>query len=466
MWKTRLRPLLIGLPNYLHFIFPIYSTAICTFLVFAFPPFMGADELNHFLRADTITLGGVIGQRVDTAAGPVAGGMIDAMVMPAYGPFQRRIEKKEKITALDLAIAEQPFWDGWVEPQPFLNTAVYSPIFYIPQSAAIFIGKTVRLSILHTLYLARLFNAIACILVGTLALFLAPCARPFLFTIMLLPISLALYAGVSPDGLTIVTTVLATAIILQALHVQRALSKQEVVCVSFALALVALTKQHLVILNFILLAIPMQRTSWRYLATALSILPAAAWFAWMSYSVQTPLPRPGMALDPKGQVQALFSDPAAAWQTLANTLDYYGYYLAIELVGALGWIDTFMPLWYYYIFWIAIPVAAISGMSLKRSREWRLLHVAVPVVVVGCSLAIYGAFLVFYTPVGWKTVDGIQGRYFIPLITLLALAFTGSGADDVTFSNIRRSLAFVLAALPLVTMVVIPNAVITRYYLS
>jgi uncharacterized membrane protein len=82
------------------------------------------------------------------------------------------------------------------------------------------------------------------------------------------------------------------------------------------------------------------------------------------------------------------------------------------------------------------------------------------------SAAIFLTFLLEYltwTPVGFSFVEGVQGRYFLPVAMVLPLALPGFRNSAVSF--LCAPLSLTLRAFPTLSVAIAITAVVRRYYL-
>ena len=165
------------------------------------PPFQNADEVAHALRADQISHGRLIGRRIGRDA---SGGLVDKALLDAFWPFAPLISKPDaKTDAAMYAASAVLHWDGAEVEADFANTAVYPPIFYLPDVLAIWAGKGAGLSVLDTLYLARFCTALVSMVLTASGIAAAGVAAPWIFAVATLPMSLSLMADMAQDGVMI-----------------------------------------------------------------------------------------------------------------------------------------------------------------------------------------------------------------------------------------------------------------------
>ncbi len=82
----------------------------------------------------------------------------------------------------------------------FPGSAYYSPLPYLPQALGIAVGRLFGLGPLGLLYLGRLFNCLTALGLVGFAVYTIPFAEEMILLVGLLPMSLYLYASLSPDA--------------------------------------------------------------------------------------------------------------------------------------------------------------------------------------------------------------------------------------------------------------------------
>ena len=121
----------------------------------------------------------------------------------------RSITPAELYVLLGIAFAETPtIADG------YLASNLYSCVPYIPPAAGFWLARRLHASLLEALYLARVVNLAAYLILVCLALYILPDLRILLFGLALMPMSLHQGASLSADSLTFGATFLLCAIIL------------------------------------------------------------------------------------------------------------------------------------------------------------------------------------------------------------------------------------------------------------
>jgi uncharacterized membrane protein/Tfp pilus assembly protein PilF len=451
---------LAGLPSMLHWIFLLLVTPTFIFLAVCTPPFQSPDELAHFERAYQISDGGFYGGK----GGKVDWGIDEVQSFYSLLPFK----PGQRVTAADQAGADSVKWTGEKVEREFQNTAAYPPIDYIPQALGVTLGRIAGLSVVRTLLLSRLLNGAFAIFISTLALYWCRRGKLVMFALLLLPMTLSLFASCNQDAALISFTCLAFALVSRQIYEDAPLSLRMTIVLASALLIATLGRPpyaSLLLVLFIPGILPRwdKKPDWLpgVSLAGLLVLLAGLWWLITSSKVtsihtmwngsQNRIADPGL------QALYILHHPGVLVD-IFTSIDFSLY--ADSFIGVLGWLDTVMPRPYYVAIELMFLVA-IAGEMVYRSR----FKVSASVVtlfaalsgVVGVIMSLY----VFWTPVGEHIVEGIQGRYLIPM------AIAGCiGLPRLMQSDRGYRLATVAIVLcQLLTFCYLPRTIIDRYYL-
>ena len=422
---------------------------------------MGPDEPAHIHRANLPLLGHLLGTRKEDSSGIYGGGLINVAVAEAMPPYMRIVGTSDVVQRADYVKTHDLRWDGRTVFAVYPNTAVYPPFFYIPQTIALAVGKFAGLPVVRTLYLARGTNALACLAIGIWALFIAGRARPAIFTILMMPMSVALYAMVTQDGLCLATTALGCAFITSAVSDRRKMTLGEVCGAAVCFALVGMSKPPYAVFALVLLAAPVVRPKWKYWASAAALAASIGWAAWMALAVETNL-NPDL-FDPAGQVRFLVDHPRAVFAIAKQTLSMHISHYIREFIGVLGWLDTPLPSSFYPVAGVALVLSFTLCMSRERRSAMTVMSLTAAVISVAL---IFGALYVTWTPVGAPVVQGVQGRYFLPVALVLVLTILHDKPLFQAGQVTERVASLVVLGFPVLSLMVTERAVIVRYYLG
>jgi len=442
----------------------------CIFVVLALPPIQGSDESNHFMRAYTVARGQWNGVRVGDRW---FGGAVDPAVkhvneLMDYLPTKRDRRAEPEILKKTRAVR----WTGTEQPYSFNNTTVGSALAYLPSASGIAIGRAMNLPVYASLGLGRFANALLYVAVGTLAIALAGAAAPYLYVVLTLPMAAFLGSFVTPDGPLIVLSALGVAIILRlagnpsprtaAIGMTR--RQATAFAIAFAaLLVVALGKAPYILLVPLLALAEKVPMRWRIAAVTAGLVLSLAWHA---DPERATMMWPG---NPKAQLLGLFRDPLSVFSVAVGTMEGYGSAHLRQVIGDLGWNDARVPPWFVWTAYAALGLTAL-GIVAAPAGSARVRHplLALAIVVLGIG-AVYGSLYLIWTTVGYPIVEGVQGRYFLPLLPVLALVAAGvhrpnrlGAAIGAVSRPTPEFLLFLLYAV--ITPFVTIHTIMSRYY--
>ncbi|WP_284944445.1 DUF2142 domain-containing protein [Acidisoma cladoniae] len=401
------------------------------------------DEADHVARIASVLDGQIIGHRV--SAMNAQSGSQDAGVTVNIGLIYADLVGTGRAAPppFDTSPAKRQEWARTIPwaPGPIFvssaNTAAYAPLAYGP--AAIGMGIAILTGALpHGAIIgARLGNALAFSLLGIAALALARRGRLLLLITLALPMTIWLAGSPSQDGIVIAVAALGAALLTRDGHVAFYLG-----CA--ALAVLVLQKPPYLPLAALALLAP-GGLSWRRfqdrLPAAIAVaVPGLLWSVavvkWVAVPLlPSPLYHPGplwpgnhadlfhSAISAaQGQVllhhpwRGLLLPPLSLLRQLAGLSD--------QFIGVLGALTLHLPRPLYGVWWLAIlsalgHLAARADQADESGKIDRLLAWAA--ILCSGELICLTLYLT-WTRVGMDVIDGLQGRYFIPLMAMLVLA--------------------------------------------
>jgi uncharacterized membrane protein len=465
-WASAASALLAGAthPRRLAFQFFFQCSVAVLILALLVPPFENPDEFNHANRVDQISQGGLIATRFNgkrTSGGVVDTGInrIDAII----GPI--RFHPERKVTRAMMLEARAIRW-GARAPTTFANTSIYAPFLYMPAVVGVWLGKTLGLSITRSFVVARAISGLVCVLLASMAIAFADEAAVFLFIVLSLPMSVFLFASVSQDGPMLAMAAGAIALLSV---LQKRPERAGCFClIALCICLAALGIGRPAYATFCVVPLLLPRTGLRQriVASAVSLCAVAVWSLvaahWTMINAEA-----FRAVDPKAQIFALIRHPATVW-TLATSVvtgaqGMEGSSFFREMVGILGWQDVILPDFFYGI--AGCVLAGATVVSLARSTNllpWWAMGVAA-LAGAGAIFLIFLLEYVSWTPVGFPIVQGVQGRYFLPVLLFLPAMLPA--LRNAIYRRVCAPITVVLLIFPLVSVAVTVAAVVHRYYL-
>jgi uncharacterized membrane protein len=457
----------LGTARLLGLLFLGYGVFGSVMLSLAVPPLQMPDETAHAMRAAHVADGHVFGEVIDVPRGdgtmvPIHGGMIDPALVATIQSFMPLVSRPDRRATAAM----------WQPPLPWSSERVrtvaistmYPPPFYLPQAAAVGIGRAAGWTVVNTLTAARIANALCAAVLGALAIALAGGAAVWLFAVLTLPMSLSCLTTGGPDALMLACSALAAALAGQGLRTGAG-ERGALAWLVLLLSLVITIRPAY--LGLALVPLALGGLSWRRRLAGGAIVLAAGlgWSALVSGGGGMPKFGAFQGADPNAQIALLLSEPWRVPAIAQATLEQLWLAYAYTFVGVLGWLDTFLPPAYYRaagIMLAAAAVATVLGGTRMTCGRFRPLWILAAVVL---SLGgIFGILYLTWTPPGQAIVHGVQGRYFLPLALLLGAALPSFALARL--APLRHALVGGVAAFSILSLGVTLNAVIARYYLS
>ena len=435
----------------LHWLFLIYAVPAIFFLSIAMPPFQVADELAHLLRADQIAFGSLVSHRF--------GGRVHADLV-TFGEMYRSMWFHPEVKqTVDLARrAGSIAWSRQKKSENFQNTAQYGPFLYAPQAASMLIAKWAKLSFAQSLLLARLLNGMAACALGFFALLNCRRGRALMFATLLLPMTLSEFGSASQDALVISLSLLLIAVASRILSEGRPARLGEFALFAATVVATTLARPSQIALSLLgPIFVAQHDPRWRGKAAIAVVSLAviiAAWFILLR-SLLPPVPAD---LSVSGQFQYLLSNPLALPTAMVQSFASQGWFLVGSVIGRLGWLDTPLPEWFVELACLGLLLALIAPGNRGSALLPGLVGVA---TVLALLTATCFALYLSWTPVAHATINGLQGRYILPVLPLLGWAIPAYG-PRLEYA-LKPACAFVVA-FPIVTLATLPPTIMARYY--
>lgn len=401
------------------------------------PPGMAPDEDHHFCRAFEISCGEWTSQHIGEDG--EGGNYLPAAVRSFRDP------------------AAEIDWDDIAEMR-YGNTSLYSPVSYLPQAIGIRIARLCTDNVAMIFYGGKLGSLLAGLLLCLWAIQSMPFGRRILFLIMLFPMTLQEMVSMSPDGFTIALSLAFVAKILQLRCQEGTLGKKDWAAVAMLGMLLALCKVVYVALLFLTLLLPGSKMGEKKKARAfqwgIPMAGLAINLAWLKISAGYLVEfRPGVSsgdqvrfilLHFKDYVTAVIRT-VCAWFTdwVENMIGSQMGALNIE-ISHIVWL-AFLLLFLYEIY--SCNDAIIPERRLDCHKDAvvsvrRLDCLVLGGVFLGGAALICTSIYVQWNAVASLMVEGIQGRYFTPLLPCLALLmlFLNQGNGEIYLGKRREGI--------------------------
>jgi hypothetical protein len=437
---------------------PVFYLAICIptvlFLVFFRQPLGGPDELSHVARAYQISKGVLLTE--EAAPGLHPKGMVDQGWLALGSQVTRR-----RFETLDTAlpIFQSYGWTGTERLRRF-NSSVYFPAGFIPQAVGLKIAQKLNLKLVQSLQLASMLNAAICLLIIALAIHLAVEGKFIIAFIGALPMTLHQLASSSPDGLLIAASLLMSSITVTAI-VQAKVGRSVLLGVAALGTFIAATK-----LPYLAIALAALAALWwmdskagrknsGYIFSSIAVVGTA--ILWAKISNASEVKHSLLTqVDPGAQLAFLLSHPLEIPVIAFTTLHTLGQSYLAQMIGVLGWLDAPLPRISYGILGLGFAaILAMDGVCVKPLLRWTFLAGS----AVSTALIFSGLYLMWTPLFSLGPIEGVQGRYFLPILPFLMFLIPKLKGFDA--SNVKLAIFMICG---LVGSFSTMTTIINRYY--
>jgi len=463
----------------LHRVFFISSLFLGTVFLFIIPLRTAPDEYVHIANAYSYSnavfgVGGDSNSSITVRAG-------DEMFLASYDFDATDIFAYQEVY--------EGLFDSAPEGEPVVIQArrapgTFPPV-YFPQTLGVIFARLIGAGKTGLLFMGRFFNLLFYSTIVALAVKIMPFMKPALMITALLPMCLQLSASFSYDAYVISLCFLFIALVLRCVCESGQTSIKDILWLGVTALLLAPAKTVYFPVLLLLFLIPAAKLTGKGFAAARISIFIAAIFLWSAFNLNALRASAGVMKTPQPAVMAVSllanaDNPALdASATLKQGSDeagaeirFVGFTTAEEpvyrvrenneafqrftlsyilrhipqtllLVARTFWEQG--PLWLQgliggrlgeiiaidiEISWIFIIglVLVLLASSLTDENDSFVLGKRARIFSLGLAALVFSLFFlgcITWTPINYSTVFGVQGRYLLPVLPLLLLAFRG-----------------------------------------
>lgn len=435
------------LPEYIFLILALFFGILFVFLT---PPFQVSDEVYHYYRSyETsefhiwpIKQGDIYGDYFPDSILAFPGEVWPSENLPVFYPQ----EPKEPFIFYETVLSQinVPLDPDNVRFFSFGNFVTNSPVGYLPQASGMLFGRFLNLSPLLLFYCGRLANLAIWIFLIYFAIQKIPFAKWLVVGISLMPMSIYQSASLSPDALNNGLCILFIAYVIYFAVNKNSgnpLSKNEILILLLMSLAISLTKGYF-FLSLLLFILPPDAFSSKkaYWLTVIGIalLSTMAFTLWqisISFSpIITPIPHQKL-FQPAEQIKFIVTNPLGYGSILLTTFhSLAGYYLC-GFIGAVGWPTTFLPTYLYIIYFPCLLLLAFFDNTQTISLTIKQKTICITVFIILTTMILTAEWITFTSP-GSSVIDGVTGRYFIPIALLCYMIFNNTYTINPTIKKI------------------------------
>lgn len=420
-----------------HNLFLVIAIPAILFMLAILPPGWGLDEPMHAARAYQISnldwYPNTLGKY--TYGGEISKSLIDAVT---HG---HKVSNNVNMNAIFLDRKDDPnpvltetLSNHSIKGEPvvynFGPTGPYSPVPYLPSALGFGIGRVLGLSVGTTVFLARLFQAAVFVLLVYVGLrfMQAHKAKWLMFIIALLPVVVYQAVTLTADAYTTGAVLLFSGVVYTLFNRKTVMSRRELVWLSVSSMLLMFTKPSYALLILLVGLLPKRlfRNKKAHILIKSGVLIAGficllvVSLIGLRYGDSILVYKDATVVDSIGlsdQLIYILSHPMNFIMTLITTVTTYQSWWGVGMIGTLGYNAISAPFGLLVLAYVALVITSLDkdkGFS-KVVAVWSIIVSALAALSI--LVLLYGTF----NQVGHERIEGVQGRYFVPLLFFLLI---------------------------------------------
>ncbi len=395
------------------------------------------DEFNHFLRAYEITEGNVISQQDEKTK--LAGNDLPSNISSVDNDNFSELKKNFSVKSNN----KKDFIS-------FTNTSLYSPISYFPQCLGIFIGKIFNLSFVLQAYLGRIFNFIFFLVIMFFSIKFMPFKKNLLMFICFLPITLQEAVSLSPDAITIASASALISFVMYMKYIKtKTMNKIDYILLCILPIFLAMSKIVYLPLCLLLFLIPKERfgslKKKNIIIGLLAIIVILMNLIWTN-QVSSFLAANLHGSDSSKQIEFIINNPIRYGMIVFRSFDINGDFYIFNMMGRyLSFFDV--NVFSIYIYISIILMIFLIFITEKKEKKIQKIDKYLMAFCFGATIIlIFTSIYIQWSSYMLSFVDGVQGRYFIPIIIIVGLIFSNfikiKNNENISFNLILLFLIF------------------------
>ena len=322
---------------------------------------------------------------------------------------------------------------------------------YFPQVLGVVIGRMLHMGAVRVFLMGKLFILLFYIFCMYWTIKRIPVGKELMATIGLLPMTMEQVTSYSYDAVVLCACFLFIGIVLELIYSKRKVTWKDIALLTILVLIMAMVKIVYFVIALLCVAIPAESFGGKkkkFLAAVFIIFVgfAGIMFTRLSHIVEvttgSTLALYGQETYSLGYLFEGFSRPLKiVYSTLWENISFYLY----SMLGIrLGWYDIPIPEFVLFGFTVVLFMTARKSKDELWNMPTEVKALALTAAVI-CILGVEAALLLDYTTIDSIVVQGVHGRYFLPILPLLLLLFKGNSV--VVEGSKMRSYFYVIYVL-------------------
>ena len=331
----------------------------------------------------------------------------------------------------------------------------YPTILYAFSSIGFLIARILHLNGMFGIYLARLFNTTIFLILGYYSIKLIPFGKKVLGVILFLPMMLQQGVSVSADSFINSITMFYIAYVLKKAIDDEKINIKQMILITIMSIIISISKiTYVPIIGICFLFITKKNMSKKAKSIFIpiviisSIVAALGYYVFMQQypsSQATKIYLETNNVNQAEQIKNIIHNPKIVVKVLINSI--LGNEYIEQMIGiSLGWLDIGINSMYITLFLILLVLSPFLDKNEKQLEKWQKIWIWLISIAAYCLVFI--ALYIGWSPVGSLVVLGVQGRYLLPILPLVLLAFCQK-ESNIKIKNINIYLPIILTILNL-----------------
>lgn len=338
----------------------------------------------------------------------------------------------------------------------------YSQVCYIPAAVALKAASCLNLPFSVWFKIGKIANLLLYSLIMYLAIKIIPVKKPLLFVFALLPSNLSLASNYSYDGYITALLALSLALFLQKLYSREKVDVKWTIQYTVVSAFAVLPKAvyaPLILLPLVFRKDKFEDNKQKYkFKIALIFLT----FVVLATFILPTLLSPAVAGDSRGtgvtsvsgQMKYILGNPLVYSVLLLKSTfgQFFNKFFGVATITKMGYMGC-APIVALIILDVTMLVLAFVNFEGKKSELDKYQRVFIVFLIFCVNCLIWTALYLSFTEVGGTEIQGVQGRYFLPLfIDLLMCISINKLQVKINRDKLRYVLCMVTTIIMLVTI--------------
>ena len=420
------------------------------------PPFQSPDEDSHFKKAYVIAEGNVFPDLKDGQTGYY---LPTEMIQYISEVLQANSNLDYKFTYQDVIRAEKGITDYSNRTFEHFSTVSANPIAHIIPATGIILGKMIGKivgitpSFICLLYFARFANLVGYTILIAISIYLSPVLKKTMCLFALIPMALMMGSMVSYDMLLIAASFLYVSLCLRLMYNSDSKWNWKYTLAFGVIAFLFFTIKIIYLPLFVWLFLILiqdkdKREIIKHIIFMLLLFIALYIITSLIPGKMTTVIAAGtngtsMLSPSQQQLKYVIENPIAYMKVFLHTLNIGKNFYISSTISLFGLLDTYMFTVFVYVYAILLILIGIAEVSVEKITVKWYYKVS---IILSVFAAFFGAFLAMYivwTPlvsgVGAGTIEGVQGRYFLPVLFPIILLFANHWIGEKKYINLVAS---------------------------